>query len=148
MRPTCRHSHSAAILPRPTAISRHFAAAPHLSKQEADTRDFDREALDPQSSEATKTGTDDQIAQYDSAFDPSNTNPESELKATEQEAQQKGKTGTLNVSGANKEVNTWRGPLEGGPDRNADKEATSKRGHPNKSRRIEVKEDGTHVSYR
>jgi hypothetical protein len=147
MRPTYP-SHSAIILHRPTATSRNFAAAPRLSKQEADTRDFDREALDPQPSEATKTGTDDQIAQHDSAFDPSNTKPESELEATEQEAQQKGKKGTLNVSGANKKANTWRGPQEGGPDRNADKEATSKRGHPNKSRKIEVKEDGTHVSYR
>lgn len=148
MRPTCGHSHSAVIPPRPTAISRNFSAAPRPSKQEADTRDFDRGALDPQSSEATKSGTNDQIAQHDSAFDPSNTKPESQLEATEQEAQQKGKKGTLNVSGASKEANTWRAPQEGAPDRNADRNATSKRGHPNKSRKIEVKEDGTHVSYR
>lgn len=147
MRQNC-HSHSAATLPRPTAIYRNFTVAPGLSKQSKDTRDFDREALDPHPSEATKTGTDDQIAQHDSAFDPSNISPEGELEATEREAQAKGKRGTLNVSGANKEANTWRGPQEGGPARNADKESTSKRGHPNKSRKIEVKEDGTHVSYR
>ncbi|KAJ5380640.1 uncharacterized protein N7496_003068 [Penicillium cataractarum] len=140
-----RPSHSAAILPRPAAVSRNFIAAPRLYKQGADTRDFDREALDPHPSEATKTGTDDQIAQHDSAFDPSNTSPESELEAAEQEAKTKGRQGTLNVSGANKAANTWRGPQEGGPARNADKEETSKRGHPNKRRRVEVKEDGTHV---
>lgn len=147
MRPNCP-SHSTAILPWPAAVSRNFIAAPRFYKQPADTRDFDRETLDPHPSEGTKTGTDDQIAQHDSAFDPSNTTPESELESTEQEAKTKGKQGTLNVSGANKEANAWRGPQEGGPARNADKEETSKRGHPNKRRRVEVKEDGTHVSYR
>ncbi|OOQ82272.1 hypothetical protein PEBR_39729 [Penicillium brasilianum] len=146
-RPNCP-SHSAAIIPRPATVRRNFIAAPRLCKQPPDTRDFDREALDPQPSEATKTGTDDQIAQHDSAFDPSNTSPESELEATEQEAKSKGKQGTLNMSGANKEANTWRGPQEGGPARNADKQETSKRGQPNKRRRVEVKEDGTHVTYR
>jgi cytoskeletal protein RodZ len=135
-------------LPGPVSVSRNFIATPRLYKQSGDTRDFDREALNPYSSEATKTGTDDQIAQHDSAFDPRNTSPESELEATEQEVKTKGKQGTLNVSGANKEANTWRGPQEDGPDRNADKEDTSKRGHPNKRRKIEAKEDGTHVSYR
>lgn len=147
MRPTS-HSHPTATLPSPLAVRRTFIAAPRLCKQSAQAQDFNRESLDPHPSEGTKTGTDDQIAQHDSAFDPSNTSPESELEATERESQATGKKGTLNVSGANKEANTWRGPQEGGPARNADKEGTSKRGHPDKRRTIEVKEDGTHVSRR
>lgn len=142
------HPHLTAALPRPVVSRRTFIAAPRLYKQSAEAQDFDRESLDPQPSEATKTGTNDQIAQHDAAFDPSNTSPESELEATERESQTQGKQGTLNVSGANKSANTWRGPQEGGPARNADKEETSKRGHPNKRRTIEVKEDGTHVSRR
>lgn len=147
IRPTS-HSHPIATLPRPVAVGRTFIATPHLYKQSAEAQDFDRESLDPHPSEATKTGTDDEIAQHDSAFDPTNTSPESELEATERESQATGKKGTLNVSGANKAANTWRGPQEGGPARNADKEETSKRGHPNKRRTIDVKEDGTHVSRR
>ncbi|KAF3388843.1 hypothetical protein F1880_003815 [Penicillium rolfsii] len=142
------HSHPAVSLPKPVTVRRAFVAAPRLYKQSAEAQDFDRESLDPRPSEGTQTGTDDQIAQHDSAFDPSNTSPESELEATERESQRKGKQGTLNMSGANKEANTWRGPQEGGPARNADKEETSTRGHPNKHRTIEVKEDGTHVSRR
>lgn len=70
------------------------------------------------------------------------------MEATEKESQEKGESGTLNVSGANQEVNKWRAPQEGGPDRNADRKASSSRGTPNKRRTIHVKEDGTHVAYR
>lgn len=124
---------------------RPFSAALSLQKE---SEDFDREALQPDRAEGTKSGTDSEIAQHDSAYDPSNTAPESELEATEQENQQKGKGGTLNVSGANQDVNKWRGPQEGGPDRNIERERPSGRGSPNKRRTIHVKEDGTHVAYR
>lgn len=128
-----------------TMPQRPFSAAPSLQKQ---SEDFDREALKPEPAEATKSATDQQISQHESAYDPHNTAPESEMEATEKESQQKGGTGSLNVSGANQEVNKWRGPQEGGPDRNAEREASSSRGTPNKRRTIHVKEDGTHVSYR
>lgn len=145
---TIRYPQPASRLWAPAVSSstqRSFSAAARHQKQ---SEDFDREALQPDSSEAVKTGTDSEIAQHDAAYDPSNTSPESEMKATEQESQQQSKSGTLNVSGANQDVNKWRGPREGGPDRNAEKKAPSGRGSPKKGREIHVKEDGTHVAYR
>lgn len=128
-----------------TTPQRPFSITSRTHKQ---SEDFDREALQPDRSEVTKSGTDSEIAQHDSAYDPSTTAPESELEATEQESKQKGKQGTLNMSGANQDVNKWRAPQEGGPDRNVERESPSTRGSPNKRRTIHVKEDGTHVSYR
>lgn len=129
-----------------TASKRPFSAIPRLQKADP-PEDIDREALTPERSEVTKSGTDNEIAHHDSAFDPSNTAPENELAATEQETRTKNMKGSLNMSPANKDVSAWRGPTEDGPVRNADRDA-SKKGSPNKRRTIHVKEDGTHVSYR
>lgn len=64
-----------------------------------------------------------------------------------EEHESEGKSGNpLDMSPANKDVSGWRGPTEGGPAQNADKPAPSGPGQPKKNRRIEVKEDGTHVS--
>ncbi|KAJ5776277.1 uncharacterized protein N7511_001288 [Penicillium nucicola] len=109
----------------------------------------DREALDPQRSETTKSGTDGEVAEHPAAFDPSNTAPESELAATAEESKKDGKPDSpLDMSPANKDVSAWRGPTEGGPARNRDREASSARGSPSKNRSIHVKEDGTHVSHK
>lgn len=132
---------------KPSAASgRLFSAFSPLRKEPPE--DIDREALNPERSEVTKTGTDNEIAHHDSAFDPTNTAPESELAATEEESKTKNKKGSLDMSPANKDVSAWRGPREGGPERNLDREAPSKRGSPNKRRTVHVKDDGTHVSYR
>lgn len=137
----------AALCIAPSATSgRPFSAISQLLKDSPP--DIDREELRPERSEVTKSGTDNEIAHHDSAFDPSNTAPESELAATEQESGSTNVKGTLDMSPANKDVSAWRGPTEGGPDRNLDRGVSSKRGTPNKSRTIHVKEDGTHVSYR
>ncbi|EPS33823.1 hypothetical protein POX_a01185 [Penicillium oxalicum] len=138
-------SRSLPTIPRPATQTRAFVVVPRMLK-DADTRDFDREKLNPVTTEATETATHDEIAQHDTAFDPSTTMPERELEATEQESRTKGEKGTLNVSAANKDVSKWRDAQEGGPSRNADREASSQRGHPNKGSKIDVKEDGTHVS--
>lgn len=132
---------------QPSVSHRAFSGIPRLQKDNP-PEDIDREALTPERSEVTKSGTDNEIAHHDSAFDPSNTAPENELAATEQESRTKNMKGTLNMSPANKDVSSWRGPTEGGPDRNVDRGTSSKRGSPNKRRTIHVKEDGTHVSYR
>lgn len=108
---------------------------------------LDRETLNPERSETTKSGTDGEVAKHPSAFDPSKTAPESEHEATAEESRKEGKDDPLNMSPANKDVSAWRGPTEGGPDRNRDREASSSRGAPKKNRGIHVKEDGTHVSY-
>lgn len=131
----------------PATSGRPFSAISRLEKDNP-PEDLDREELRPERSEVTKSGTDNEIAHHDTAFDPSNTAPESELAATEHESKSTNVKGTLNMSPANKDVSAWRGPTEGGPDRNVDKGVSSKRGTPNKRRTIHVKEDGTHVSYR
>lgn len=134
--------------PTPTATNRTFSTVSHLQKAKtSEPQDFNRESLNPQGNEVSKSATDNEIAHHNSAFDPSNTAPESELEAAEKESQ-KGKNGTLNMSPANQGVSAWRSPTEGGPERNADREKSSAKGSPNKRRHIEVKEDGTHVSYR
>jgi hypothetical protein len=136
----------------PSAASapiRTFSAIPKLQKESAtQENDWDRESLNPRRSEVSKSGTDDEIAQHGAAFDPNNTAPESELKATEQEAKSKGDGGTLNMSPANKDVRDWEGGQEARPARNEDRGVSSAKGSPNKRRSIHVKEDGTHVSYR
>ncbi|KAJ5669775.1 hypothetical protein N7462_010845 [Penicillium macrosclerotiorum] len=131
-----------------TTKVRPFGIASILCKDPAHTNGPNREALDPERSEVTKSGTDSEIAQHDSAWDPKNTAPERELEATELEHSVHGKKGSLNMSPANQDINAWKGPKEEGPVRNADKESHSSRGTPQKNRKIYVKEDGTHVSYR
>lgn len=150
---TAFNSHPAARIsafPVPATGRRPFTAAPYRWKETAQSSDVnDRESLNPERSEVTKSGTDDEVAQHPSAYDPHNTAPESELEATQKEQQSAGKEGNpLNMSPANQDVSAWRGPQEGGAVRNADREASSARGTPKKNRSIHVKEDGTHVSYR
>ncbi|KAJ5316986.1 hypothetical protein PENANT_c030G05345 [Penicillium antarcticum] len=135
-------------LATPTAPKACFSTTPSTKKSRYEGLQ-DREALDPQRSETTKSGTDGEVAEHPSAFDPSNTAPESELAATEEESKKEGKPDSpLDMSPANKDVSAWRGPTEGGPARNRDREASSSRGSPNKNRGIHVKEDGTHVSFK
>ncbi|RAK77310.1 uncharacterized protein BO72DRAFT_429038 [Aspergillus fijiensis CBS 313.89] len=97
----------------------------------------DRNVLDPQPSEFSKTGTDQEVSQHDAAFDPSKTSPESQIEATQEETNQSGKVSNpLNVSGANKGVSEGRDPTEGAPERNADREASSKRGQTKKGKEV------------
>lgn len=105
--------------------------------------------MNPERSEVTKSGTDSEVAHHPSAYDPTNTSPERELEATSEESQREGKAGNpLDMSPANKDVSAWRGPTEGGAERNADRDVSSAKGSPKKKRSIHVKDDGTHVSYR
>ena len=107
----------------------------------------DREALNPDRAEVSKSGTDSELAEHPAAFDPHNTSPEGEFHQTAKESKEQGKAhNPLNMSPANSEVSDWKRP--DGPERNIDREASSTRGSPRKSRSIHVKEDGTHVSYR
>lgn len=129
-----------------------FSTSPQQSKstnQSKTTESIkDRETLNPDRSEVTKSATDSEIAHHPSAYDPHNTAPESELEAVGKESREDGKGGNpLDVSPANPEVSAWTGPGSEGPTRNVDKGPSGK-GATKKSRSIHVKEDGTHVSYR
>lgn len=124
-----------------------FGTTPSFKKEKHQSL-LDREALNPERSETAKSGTDGEVAKHPSAFDPSNTSPEKEHEATVAESKREGKDDPLNMSPANKDVSAWRGPTEGGPDRNKDRGVSSSRGAPKKNRGVHVKDDGTHVSYR
>ncbi|KAJ5129492.1 uncharacterized protein N7515_005531 [Penicillium bovifimosum] len=135
-------------LATPTATRTPFSTT-QRSQTEKGPGVQDREALNPERSETSKSGTDSEVAKHPAAFDPHNTAPENELKATEDESKQEGKTDSpLDVSPANKDVSSWKRDTEGGPARNRDRDASSSRGAAKKNRGIHVKEDGTHVSYR
>lgn len=135
-------------LATPTATRTPFSTTPLFQVEKGQTS-LDRETLNPERSETAKSGTDAEVAEHPSAFDPSNTAPESELAATEEESRQEGKKESpLNMSPANTGASSYRHPGEEGPDRNRDRGVSSTRGSPKKGRSIHVKEDGTHVSYR
>lgn len=118
----------------PATRSRGFHSIPGLQasrKQEEryNQQDFDREVLNPERAEGTVSGTDSEVAKYETAYDPSNTSPESEMKDTETESHQRGKPGgPLNVSGANKDVNIGRDENHSGPSQNVERGVHSSRG--------------------
>lgn len=86
-----------------------------------------RTTLNPERSEQTESGTDDEVASHPASFDPSKTDPECAAKATKRESQQRGKLGSpLDTSPANRDVSEPRDPAEGGAERNAAKERSAK----------------------
>lgn len=130
---------------QPTAVIgqiRDYRAIPNLQtpdkhKEYSNQQDFDRTVLNPEKAEGTRSGTDNEVAKSPSAYDPTKTSPESEMQATEEESEREGKlSNPLNVSGANTDVNKARDPQEGGPDHNANRDASSARGVTHKHRRV------------
>ncbi|KAF2804642.1 uncharacterized protein BDZ99DRAFT_451766 [Mytilinidion resinicola] len=85
--------------------------------------DQDRESLNPQSTEYSKSGSDDAAAGGEAAFDPSTTSPEAEKESGEKEA---GKHSALNVSPGNREVSEARGSEEGGAQSSPGKEGSER----------------------
>lgn len=134
---------------RPISTQRTFSKITHLRKQSSTTpRAKDRETLKPESSEVTKSGTDNEVAQHSASYDPGETAPERELESTAEEHKKEGKEGNpLNMSPANPGISKWRDPVEGAPERGADRDASSAKGAAKKNRKVVVKEDGIPVSY-
>ncbi|KAF7117944.1 hypothetical protein CNMCM5793_007294 [Aspergillus hiratsukae] len=117
---------------------RAFRSLPCLRASEEQPRMHNRNELDPQRSEGTKTGTDNEVATHHAAYDPNTTSPESEINQAEKESEQGGKVSNpLDVSAANKDVSGARDPQEGGPDHNKEKEPSG-RGSPRKGREVHV----------
>ncbi|BCS20928.1 uncharacterized protein APUU_21360S [Aspergillus puulaauensis] len=110
---------------------------PRQAAQPQDEEDHyhDRNKLDPQRTESSQSGTTDEVASRDEAFDPTRTSPESEIGASREETRRKGDTrDPLDVSGADKDVGGARDPMEGGAQKNVDKAGHSTRGWPRKNR--------------
>ncbi|KAL4896151.1 hypothetical protein BDV59DRAFT_199362 [Aspergillus ambiguus] len=129
------------VVPALVTQRRTFRSIPSLykTKQQAQEEDrfHDRNILDPQRSEVSKTGTDNEVAGHSSAYDPDKPSPESSLEGVEEESKQEGKVSNpLNVSPANKDVSHARDPQEGGPDHNVEKSGPSGRGWTRKHREV------------
>ncbi|CAI6331635.1 unnamed protein product [Periconia digitata] len=70
----------------------------------------DKDSLDPQSNEYSKSGSDQATASSSAAFDPQTTSPE----GAERQAEQEGGGNSLDVSPGNADVSQSRGDQEGG----------------------------------
>lgn len=93
----------------------------------------DKDSINTEATENTKSGTDDQAASNQAAFDPSTTRPGQEKVESEQE-----KDGDpLDVSAANPDVSKARPPQEGGAQKNASSSG-GKSGHvsPPKGKKV------------
>lgn len=118
----------------PTTWSRGFRSVPGLEasrkhEERYNQQDFDRTALNPERAESTVSGTDSEVAKYDTAYDPSQTSPERELKDTETESHKRGRSGgPLDVSGANKDINIGRDENHAGPSQNVERGVHSSKG--------------------
>ncbi|PLN77648.1 hypothetical protein BDW42DRAFT_176423 [Aspergillus taichungensis] len=73
---------------------------------------LDRQALHPSPAETAQFGTDDQVAQHPSSFDPSITAPEREFFVLDEECRVGGEADPLLVSPANREVSRLLSPAE------------------------------------
>lgn len=122
-------AHRQSLLPRASvqsaaAASPFHTAPPTRSPYKGDQ---DRESLKPQSTQGSMSGTDQEAAESDAAFDPSTTRPESEKKQAE-----KGSGGNpLETSGANQGKSKPLGEEGGGETHNVTKQENKKssRGH-------------------
>ncbi|KAL2811510.1 hypothetical protein BJX63DRAFT_433361 [Aspergillus granulosus] len=128
------------FLPRTLAQSqsqRAFTSIPRRQAQPQDEEDHyhDRNALDPSRTEASQSGTTDEVSQRAAAFDPSKTSPESEIGASREQTRREGsKRDPLGVSAGDKDVGRERDPMEGSAEKNVDKEEHSSRGSARKNR--------------
>ncbi|KAJ5815621.1 hypothetical protein N7474_007398 [Penicillium riverlandense] len=97
----------------------------------------ERRALNPERYETCKSGTDDEVAQHKSPYDPSSTTPESEHRALEDEYKLEGDVShdPLFVSPANRDFSLILDPMVGGAVHNA-QSLGSVRGWTNKHRTV------------
>lgn len=93
---------------RPPLRTFHFAPPLQTTKSQKEG-ELDRNVLNPERSEAVKTGTDSEVGADKNSYDPSRTTPDSELQQSAEASRRDSKLGDpLDVSGANKEISrTW-----------------------------------------
>ncbi|KAH7074294.1 hypothetical protein FB567DRAFT_537100 [Paraphoma chrysanthemicola] len=112
---------------RPSPINARFLSTTQPTRFPAkDTQDKD--SLNPQSTEYSKSGTDDAAASSDAAFNPNTTSPE----AAERTAENEEGVNSLNVSPGNEKVSRPNSPGVGGNGGAPDKKASGG-GSPNKA---------------
>lgn len=98
---------------------------------------MDREKMNTESNEYSKSGSDAKSAQEDAAFDPSTTSPESQKQESSDQAPNSASQGDpLEVSPGNKEISKPRDQQEGGAEKGEDKTGTSGSGSPSKGKKV------------
>jgi hypothetical protein len=102
------------------------------------TIESERRVLNPERSETSKSGTDNEVAGHSSSYDPSETTPENELRALEKECQNMGIINPLFISPANREFSTLLDEMVGGSVHNADKLGVSGRGLTRKGKEVHI----------
>ncbi|KAI9673048.1 MAG: hypothetical protein M1817_003212 [Caeruleum heppii] len=132
------------LSPRPLSVSplRPFSTTVPARLPRKDSQDKD--SINTEATEYSKSGTDDQAAHEDqAAFDPNQTAPETEKQTADQESgvsqRQSASKGSdpnpLEVSPANPEVSKQRDPQEGGAESSSrDRERASGSGSPRKNK--------------
>ncbi|PGH00519.1 hypothetical protein GX51_05734 [Blastomyces parvus] len=125
--------------------SSYTTSTPAHKEAQQNSKNQDRSDLDPKSTENTNSGTHAEVASQQTAFNPSNTAPESELEEARHESaenngagangsgnERKSSKNPLEVSPANRDVSTSKD--EGGA-RNQGKDP-SKHGSPTKAKEV------------
>jgi len=119
---------------RSTPLSARYLSQTPLSRYpRKDSQDKD--SIDTEATEYTKSGTDDGAArQEEAAFDPSKTDPQTEKDKAGEGNEQSGNP--LEVSAANPEVSKPRGTEEGGAEKASGGKKQSGGGSPKKGQQI------------
>ncbi|OJJ49853.1 hypothetical protein ASPZODRAFT_128401 [Penicilliopsis zonata CBS 506.65] len=101
-----------------------------------------RQALHPEHSENSQSGTDDEVAHHLSSYDPSTTAPEREVQAMEDECRAENATtlcSPLAVSPGNREVSQTLDVMVGGAVQGAAKLGPSARGWTRKHKEVQIR---------
>ena len=111
-----------------------------LPREIQTTLEYERQILNPERSETSNSGTDNEVAGYSSSYDPSETTPENELRALENECRIVGIINPLFISPANRDFSTLLDPMVGGSVHNADKLGASGRGCTRKGKVVHIRD--------
>ncbi|KAF9892088.1 hypothetical protein FE257_002494 [Aspergillus nanangensis] len=110
------------------------------SDKRPQTLDFERQILNPERYETSKSGTDDEVAHHQASYDPSKTTPEMEFVADEEECTRTGELHhPLEVSPANRVCSEMLNPMVGGAVHGAARLGPSARGWTRKHREVHIK---------
>lgn len=134
-------SRTSSVYPGAVRHLRALHITPHEKpspKEIQTTIESERRILNPERSETSKSGTDNEVAGYSSSYDPSETTPENELKVLDNECRTVGIINPLFISPANRDFSTLLDPMVGGSVHNADKLGTSGRGWTRKGKEVHI----------
>ncbi|MCJ1243574.1 hypothetical protein MMC30_000771 [Trapelia coarctata] len=129
--PSSTRSYSSILVTRP------FSSTTRTLYPRKDSQDKD--SINNESTEYSKSGSDDQAArQEDAAYNPNKTDPEDQKETAAKGNEPKEGSNPLEVSPANPEVSKQRDPTEGGAENASgdERSRSSGGGSPNKGKKV------------